>query len=92
MENANAKIIKSSLLAALIFFYMLFGSAFFVFLGFLFGNVNAENRYEDGLSFGYHRGKYEIYLELEEKGIGTYNSEEDTFDYFERAESITEGE
>jgi hypothetical protein len=74
---------KTALMAGLVFFNLLFVSAFFMFVGFLLGNVNAEQSHSKGLEFGYHQGKYEIYLEMQERQIGKYNDETDEFDYYE---------
>jgi hypothetical protein len=75
--------IKTALATALIVFNLLFVSMFFLFAGYVIGSVSAEGKLEKGLADGYKRGKYEVYLELEKRKIGMYNSETDKFDFYE---------
>ena len=78
-ENAFKKV----LLISLLIFNILFVSVFFVFVGFVFGVADSENKYDQGMLFGYKQGKYEVYLDLENRRLGRFDSEKDKFDFYE---------
>ena len=70
---------------AILFLLTLINSLFvlvmmFVF-GYFFGAVSLKNKYTEGVKDGEKKGRYELYLELEGRDIGRFNSKTETFEF-----------
>jgi len=85
MEDEKKKIVVTMIFSIIAFLNVMFIICFLLFMGFFVGKIDSNKRFIEGMKMGHEKGRYEIYLELERRNYGYYQTNDDTFVFTEKA-------